>query len=97
MENVINSGEELKEMVFNAKDTDEGTNLEKDTLRETLEEGENFYPLLESSLEDEMANGKVPLSSFMDKFKQLHESKVRSMNLEQIDSYCKELLDSLKK
>lgn len=33
----------------------------------------------------------------MAKFKQLHESKVRSMNLEQIDDYCREFLEALEK
>lgn len=32
---------------------------------------------------------------YMDKFKQLHESKVRSMNLEQIEYYCKEFVEAL--
>lgn len=40
-----------------------GAQLDKEGLRALLDEGENFYPLLESSIEDVMANGNVSLCS----------------------------------
>ncbi|CUV04705.1 unnamed protein product [Cryptosporidium hominis] len=90
-----NSDSVVKGNISENQEMETETQLDKESLNVILEEGENFYPLLESSIEDEMVNNKVDLSSYMDKFKQLHESKVRSMNLEQIEYYCKEFVEAL--
>lgn len=40
-----------------------GVQLDKEGLQVLLDEGENFYPLLESSIEDTMADGSASLCS----------------------------------
>ncbi|OII71920.1 uncharacterized protein cubi_00728 [Cryptosporidium ubiquitum] len=90
-----NSESSVKGNFFENQEMDTEIQLDKESLQVILEEGENFYPLLESSIEDEMAGSKVSPCSFMDKFKQFHESKVKSMNLEQIEDYCKEFVEAL--
>lgn len=48
---------------FEHREMDTEIQLDKESLEVILEEGENFYPLLESSIEDDMTNSKATLSS----------------------------------
>lgn len=58
-----NSDSVMKGNISENQEMETETQLDKESLNVILEEGENFYPLLESSIEDEMVNNKVDLSS----------------------------------
>ncbi|OII73474.1 hypothetical protein cand_003090 [Cryptosporidium andersoni] len=62
-----------------------------------IDDSDNFFPLLESMIEDTLLKNNISVNTFIEKFKLLHNTKIQSLNLEQIDFYCEELLKTVEK